>query len=222
MKTKTLLLTLFAGAFLCFSNASYAQYHSSGSSGSSGDGAWAQGTNVIGVGVGFGGGLDSYSYLGGWSTSASPGFMLSYEHGINEHWGIGLAVTYATSSLTGPTETDYNLTTGVPFTYVDSWKFTATGIIIRGAYHFTVNSKFDPYVGLGLGYFDFSAKYTDNDPNDALNPYYVEPSVSLGGAAFTAFVGARYYVASSVGIWAELGYTGYAGNLINLGLNFKF
>src|SRR5271170_4008031 len=98
MKTKTLFLTLLAGVFLCFSNASYAQYHSSG--GGSGDDAWGQGNSVLSLGIGFGGGLSSYSYLGGWSTSASPGYMISFDHAINQNWGLGGAITYATSTLT--------------------------------------------------------------------------------------------------------------------------
>jgi hypothetical protein len=225
MKTKTLFLILFAGASLGFSNVSYAQFHneshsSGGGSGSSGDDAFGQGVNIINAGIGFGGGLSSYSYLGGWSTSASPGYMLSFEHGLNDHWGLGLAFTYATSSLTSPTETDYSPTTGLPFTYTEGWKFTAIGIVVRGVYHFATSSKFDPYVGIGLGYFDFSSKYTNNDPN--ASTAYAVTAPSLGGVAFSGFLGARYYFSSSIGVWAELGYTGYAGNLLNLGLNFKF
>lgn len=188
-----------------------------------GGGSGMEGKNMVDLGVGFGGGLSTYAVSGtGYSTSGGIGYMGKFEHMLTGNIGIGLAITYASTSETS-TGTDYSQTTGAPFTYTEGWKFSALGFIVRGAYHFTVNDNFDPYVGIGLGYYSFTATYTNTDPNNANNPYYVAPTVTgLGGFAYSVFVGAHYYFASSIGAFLELGFSGYAGNLVNVGLALKF
>lgn len=232
MKTKTLFLSLLAGAFLCFSNASYAQYHSSG--GGSGDGAWDQGASAINLGIGFlGNGAGNVA--SGASASVAPAFELSYERGLNEHWGIGLNITYqsasATSSYSG---IDYNYATFQQFTYTTTDKYSVSllNFDIRGAYHFSAGAKFDPYIGLALGYCDASAtdNTTSTDPNIASS----SSTGSITGVEFGLFVGGRYYFSDHIGAWAELQYTdasfsygGYstsinAADILNLGITFKF
>lgn len=221
MKTKTLLLSLFAGAFLCFSNASYAQYHSSGGGGGSSDGI--SGQNMAGVGVGFGGGFGGLS-VGGYGVSSSPNYTLYFDHAINNNWAIGAQLGYQTVTWTDNFTDDYFNTQGnlVEGNYTESWKWTLISFMVRGTYHFTVsNPKFDPYAGIGLGYNSISSSYSNNDPAYG-TAFFTEPTYTYSGVAYGIFVGAHYYFSSSIGLWGQLGYSGYASSFITVGLAFKF
>lgn len=211
MKTKILLFSLFAGAFLCFSNTSYAQHSSDG----------INGQNMIDVGIGFGGGLASYSFVAGGTGSVTPEIVGRFDHGISANWTIGGMIAYQSYSYSDAFQ-DYN-SNYVLNNYTEKWSFTAISVLVRGAYHFTVsNSKFDPYVGIGLGYNSFSSTYTNTDPNYGTAGYgFATPTYNLGGVAYAAFVGARYYFSDHIGAWGELGYAGWAGDLLNLGITFK-
>jgi hypothetical protein len=234
MKTKTLFLSLFAGAFLCSSNASYAQYHSSG--GGSGDGAWAQGTMAINVGVGFiGNGLGNVEGAG-YTQSVSPAFELSFERGLNDHFGIGVGISYQSATATDTyTTQDFNYVTYQIENYSTTDKYTLSllSFNVRGAYHFSAGAKFDPYIALALGYCTASAteSETSTDPNAV--------STSSGGGSITGLEygvigGARYFFTDHIGAWLELQYLaasfsvdGYsttinASNVLNLGISFKF
>ncbi len=139
MKTKTLFLTLFAGAILALSpSTTKAQ-------------SYQVGTNVINVGVGFG-----YAFNYGTGASATPVINASYEHGIVPlgpgFVGIGIGVGYQGSS--------YTYSDGFGDTWTDKW--TATSFGVRGLYHLTLaNEKFDLYGGIQLTYvhFGFSHSY---------------------------------------------------------------
>jgi hypothetical protein len=232
MKTKTLFLSLLAGAFLCFSNASYAQYHSGGSG--SGDGAFDEGSNVFGVGVGFVGGINSYfTTLQGlevsgsgysYSNSATPGIRLDWEHGKSEHIGYGIIFDYqggsSKATYTEQVYTGYNPVTFQPeytnTTYTDTWSLTWITIAAQVAYHFTASKNFDPYVGATLGYVLATASYsTTNTGGLAL-------SASAAGVALGVHAGARYLFSDHIGAFAELAYcTNEGENYVNLGLTFK-
>jgi len=236
MKTKTLFLSLLSGAFICFSSASYAQYHGGGS----GDGAFGQGSNDINVGVGFlGSGAATIATANG-TNSVGPAYELSYERGLTSNIGLGIFISdqSATSTYSSSYSDyvfNYNTFTYTPVTYTttDNYKVSLINIDIRGAYHFTVNSKFDPYLGIALGYCDASA--SDNQTSN--EPGFVNTggaSVSITGVEYGLFGGARYWFSDHIGAWLELQYThatftydGYSSsintsNVINLGISFKF
>jgi hypothetical protein len=241
MKTKTLFLTLFAGAFLCFSNASYGQYHSSSShsssssSSGSGDGAFDEGVNDIGVGVGFVGGISTYFNtlegfeVGGsgysFSNSSTPGIRLDWEHGKSEHIGYGVIFCYqggsSKSTYTQTNVTGYDPNTGFPIystaTYTDTWSLTWITIAAQVAYHFTASKNFDPYIGATLGYVLATASFsTTNSGSEGL-------SASAAGIALGAHAGARYLFSDHIGAFAELAYcTNEGENYVNLGISFKF
>jgi len=250
MKAKKVFLSLIAGALLCFSNVSYAQFqershHTSSSSSSkstsssssddessSGGGlAFGPGTNIISVGVGFGGGLGAYS-IPGYTTSSGVGFNASFEHALNEHWGIGLTFSYASSSLSSKTVTPYdsfgtgNNNAGQIYSYnsteTDKYTVSILGFTVRGYYHFATSAKFDPYVGIGLGYGKVTSSFTSTitPPIPGYTP--VEPGLSISAAMGGVFVGARYYFAGPIGIWAEVQWEGYVANIANVGLVCKF
>ena len=228
MKTKTLLLSLFAGAFLCFSNAAYAQYHSGGSSGS-GDAAFDEGTNVVSVGVGFVGGISGYFNtlegleIGGsgysFSESSTPGIRVDWEHGKNEHFGYGIIFDYQGGSLTSSYSdiSGYNSNfQPIYTTYSDKWSLTWITLAARVAYHFNVNKSFDPYIGATLGYVLATASYSSDNAGLGL-------SASAAGIALGIQAGARYYFSDHIGAFAELAYcTNEGANIVNVGIAFKF
>ncbi len=240
MKTKTFFLSLLAGVSLCFSNTLYAQYHhSGGSSGGSGDGAWDEGVNAINLGVGFIGSGIGDVVGSGYSQSVGPAFELSYEHALGEHWGIGVFISYQSATATNSFTTQDYVYDPTTFQYVimnytttDKYTLSLFNYDARGAYHFSAGPKFDPYVGIILGYCMASASdnETSNDPN---NVNTGGGSSSISGIEYGGYVGARYYFSNHIGVWLELQYShatftyqGYSSsintaNILNLGITFK-
>lgn len=239
MKTKSLFLTLLAGTFLCFSTASFAQYHhSSGSSGGSGDGAFDEGVNDIDVGVGFVGGeagyfstIESFSSGGSgdsYTKSVTPGIRIDWEHGKSEHIGYGLIFQYQSAKFTDTyTSQNYTITGydqfGDPIyaftntSYSDTYTVTLMTLAVQGAYHFTASKNFDPYVGVTLGYVIGSVTFSSTNSGG------LAFSGSAAGIALGAHAGARYLFSDHIGAFAELAYcTNYGENYVNLGLTFKF
>lgn len=226
MKAKTLLVSFLAGALVCFSNVTDAQYHSSGGGGGSSGNAFGDGTNIISVGVGFGGGLGSYS-IPGYTSSSGIGINASFEHALNEHFGLGLTISYSSSSLSYTQSgifdsINYNTGQFVQYgTETDKYTISVLGFTVRGYYHFATSAKFDPYVGIGLGYASVSSKFTQTLSPNMPGYSYEEPGISISGAAGGAFVGARYYFSDHIGVWLELQWEGYLANIANLGVAFK-
>jgi outer membrane protein W len=244
MKTKTLLLSLLAGAFLCFSNVSYAQYHHSGSSSSSsssgsGDNAFAQGNYDINVGVGFvGSGLGDV-VGSGVSQSVSPAYEFTIERALSDHISLGVGFAYQTataSSSTSYASEIINYTTGaitpVTYTTIDAYKVSLLNVTFRGAYHFSAGDKLDPYLGIQLGYCDATATddETSNDPSVGSS----SSSAGIAGVEYGLYGGARYFFTDHIGAWFELQYAratftynGYSSsinvsNILNLGITFKW
>jgi hypothetical protein len=236
MKKKTLFLGLVAGALLCFSNASYAQFHSeshsSSSSESSGGNAFDEGANIFDVGVGFAGGLSGATTLvsglaypgSSYSASSSPGFRITWDHGKNNHISYGLIFGYQSATFTdGYTESGisgFDPNTGFPIysteSYTDKYKLSLITFAARGAYHFGGGAKFDPYIGITIGYATASFSFSSTDPNS------IGGSVSGTGIALGAQVGANYYFSDHIGVFGELAFaTTYSENIVNLGLSIK-
>ena len=212
MKSRNTILSLAIITALFISTNSFAQQNS----GSDNPVTFAKGDNVFNLGVGIGG---AYSYWGD-GYSETPNFILSYENGTFGNVGpgtisLGGLVSYKGISYdwNGGGRNDYN--------YSEKWNYWIIGF--RSAYHwnFTTSSKFDPYVGLMLSYYVISHSFSSNDPyyNQPGNPgyyYYYNNYPSYLGLSL--FIGARYYLSSKIGLWAELGY-GYT--TLALGVNFK-
>jgi len=190
-----------------------------------GEGAYTQGTSSVSVGYGF---ISPFKTLFkisnafGASSGVTAKFTslgpvgLTYEYGISPKISAGIQVAYGTLKNV-QTEKD-GMGTGKD--YIVTQKMDQISAILRGNYHLGSSEKFDPYIGLGLGYGNFKYKSTSNDPSDtqADLAYY---NISVPGAlGITGQVGAKYYFSSSVGAYAELGYL--AGSFAQLGLTVKF
>jgi outer membrane protein W len=207
---------LFATAIMFAATATFAQ---------DGDGAFTKGSSTISLGYGFispyktvltaqnilfaGSGITSkYSSLG-------P-IALTYENGITDNISVGLSIGYATSK---------NVLTeanglGAGKNYDITKKLDQVGVVARGNYHFGSSAKFDPYIGLGLGYYSLKYKTTSNDPTDSPADLALLNIAVPGAFGFTGQVGAKYYFSSNIAAYAELGYL--VGSFAQIGVTAKF
>jgi outer membrane protein W len=181
------------------------------------DAAWSgKGAVVVNAGYGFGNIWKTLFKLSGGFTgskvTATGPIALGFEYGVSEKIGVGVQLGYGQVKSTS-TDAGGN-SNGGDLTSVES--LTSIQALIRGNYHFGSSEKFDPYIGLGLGYGNFKYKYSDNDPNYPDQSTFAIPSAF----GFSGALGARYYVASNVGIYAEIGYV--TGSIAQVGLNVKF
>ncbi|MEO6883964.1 MAG: hypothetical protein ABI199_08060 [Bacteroidia bacterium] len=209
MKKQIILLTAGLAAFgLLFSTSVKAQ-------------GFDKGTNVINLGVGFGG---EYTYFGA-GYSATPAISVSYEQGIWPNIGpgtISLGGLFAYKGISYSNNFQDWDGNGIwqNYTEKDSWTYYIIGL--RAAYHLkTKNDKFDPYAGLMIGYYHTSYSYTNTDPNYGHPGYYGYNTTAQSYSSYVTpsfFIGARYMF-SNFGIFGELGY-GYSN--LTLGLSYKW
>jgi outer membrane protein W len=89
--------------------------------------------------------------------------------------------------------------------------------LARVNYHFLTSDKFDPYVGIGVGYSLWSFTYSSNE--GSVLGISSGGGIAFPGIAFEGSVGCRYYVAPAFAIWAEVG---YGVDIVQLGVNVKF
>lgn len=168
--------------------------------------AYEQGKSTVTLGYGFGNiwktGFKALTGFGGGSTKSMGPFALTYEYGIAEKISIGLCVSGSTLKNT--------------YTDKSEEKLTQFGVVARGNYHFGSSEKFDPYLGLGLGYYNFKFTAKDASGNPDPDVIYAIP----GAFGYSAQLGAKYYFSSNIGAFAEVGYI--AGGFGQVGLAFKF
>jgi hypothetical protein len=132
------------------------------------------------------------------------GIGFNGERAIDKNWAAGGEISYSGF-------TDNISTIG----YSAKWKYTFIGVLAFGAYHFQIKDKpqYDPYLKAGLGYFHWSAKYSDSNGNYYENLYSAGYSSGIG---FTGAAGGRYFFKPSMAVRAQIGYPFYIG----IGLDF--
>jgi hypothetical protein len=153
------------------------------------NGGYAKGDKLLNVGVG----INSY-YSGGIPLGAS------FEVGITDDISVGGNVDYLS----------YKYKT------LGNFKFTALYFGARGSYHFNTllnidNEKVDLYGGVTLGYRVFSWK--DDYSGEGLKSSYGS------GLYLGILAGGKYYFASNIGAFAELGAIGSTN--ARIGVAFK-
>lgn len=179
--------------------------------------AWSgQGTVVVNAGYGFGNIWKTLfkltsGFTGSKVTATGP-VALGFEYGVAERIGVGVQLGYG-QVKSKATDAGANSNGG---DLITEESLTSIQALVRGNYHFGNSEKFDPYIGLGLGYGNFKYKYSDNDANYNNSGAFSVPSAF----GFSGALGARYYVASNIGIYAEIGYV--TGSIAQVGLNVKF
>ncbi len=168
-----------------------------------------KGANLVNVGIGFGA---AYSQTG-LSAKVAP-LSISYEHGINEKWGVGGFFGYYAGSLSQKFSA-FSSNGIVTATLTNDVSYFTVGL--RGLYHFKVTDKYDLYASTMLGYNAGSAKLSVDPPSAALGatlPFAVSSGVVVG-----AIVGGRYFFTERIGAFAELGY-GFAYATVGLSATF--
>jgi outer membrane protein W len=188
------------------------------------DAAYAKGSSSLSLGYGF---LSPYKTLFKLSSLFSSGSTsakfsatgpigLTYEYGVADKISFGGQVAYST--MKNVTTTVNGLGTGKD--YVATSKLDQLSVIVRGNYHMGSSAKFDPYVGLGLGYGNFKFTTTTNDPTDTPADLALFTINVPGAFGITGQLGAKYYFSSSIGAYAEIGYL--AGSFAQIGITAKF
>jgi Outer membrane protein beta-barrel domain len=151
-------------------------------------------TKLLDVGVGFG----SPFWGSGYKNSLPVNPRISFEKAVDEQISAGVSLAYSSSKY------DYK-SIGLNYAY----KLKGYYISGRGAWHFKVNEKIDPYAGASAGYVIVTLS-----DSDGLG------GVASSGFGYGIFGGARYYPKGKLGVNAELGYSSFA--FLSVGASFKF
>lgn len=190
---KKLTLALVAGAIALMPTMTKAQ-------------AFEEGKSQISLGYGFAN--TTQTLLSNYDQDLYPDLefkalgpiFLKYEFGASEKVGFGLNVAYAGAGIT------YD--DGVDRAAIDWW---GTSFNARVNRHFGSHDKFDPYIGVGMGYK--IAKWTFSDENNS------EDTGALIPLGFETTFGARYMFTQNIGLYSEVG---LAKGIFQIGLNSKF
>jgi len=140
-----------------------------------------------------------------YDVSSTGPYSLVYEYGISNRISAGIALGY--TSIKGVLKYQ---------SYRNDEKFVNYALLARGSYHFGKIKNFDPYVGIGAGYYKFN--YTSKDNSGSATP---GTGIKVPGAfGYSGLLGGRYYFIESLAAMAEVGYV--AGSYAQLGLTYKF
>jgi opacity protein-like surface antigen len=164
-----------------------------------------KGTVVVNAGYGIGSIWKQLFKLSGTKVSATGPLALGFEYGVSEKIGVGVQLSY--SKITGTTPIS---------SYISTETLTAFNALARANYHFAKSDKFDPYVGIGLGFGSFKYVYKDTDPAGNPTSTFGIP----GSFVFSGALGARYFFTNQIGVYTEVGYL--SGSVVQVGLVAKF
>lgn len=163
-------------------------------------------SNASAQGVGFQKGKTYVGPTVGFGIGGGLGFGASGDYGITDNISMGLDLGY-----TQFTEDFGGLgisTGGIELQY------TLFAALVAGSYHFTPGEAFDPFIKLGVGYFNWDAAYLVNGKEE--NGVFAAAYAS--GVGFTGQIGARYEVSPLVNLRATVGYPFYLAG----GVDFTF
>lgn len=118
------------------------------------------------------------------------------EYGINENFGAGLDLAY--SSFTQ----DFGIS--FPGASLPTIKYTLISALAFGTYHFSPGAKFDPYVKVGLGYFNWGVVY-EKDGKE-VDAFAGSSAAYASGIGYAGQLGARYHFSDGLSARASVGY----------------
>lgn len=169
------------------------------------------GSNVLGFGIGLGGGYNiGYS---GSDVTQTPAIGISWDHGMGQLgpgvWGLGGFLGYKSLSYES----------NVPYwNFRYDYRYTYLTIGARGTWHYNEwhgIPELDTYGGLMLAYRSVTFKNNTNYPDNWTGGHY---SWSGSGLGFSGILGGRYYFTDNIGVFLEAGF-GYSA--LQLGLAVK-
>ncbi len=179
--------------------------------------AFPEGSNSISVGYGgvtllgsISKNFDSYTDV---NYSGMGPIYFKYEHAMTDNLGLGVNVAYAQNEWSYKySDTDANNNS---VTYTETTSRSTYSILARLNYHIGSDDKFDPYLGIGLGYRDATWKYDTTNPDGTTN-------VDISGLmpfGMDLTLGMRYFFTENIGLYAEFG---AAKSVLQGGLAVKF
>jgi len=197
---KKLVLYLFSGAIVLMPSIMNAQ-------------AFEQGKSQISLGYGFANTTQTLiknsansndlfgdpEYLNSEFSALGPIFA-KFEHGVSEKIGFGVNIAYVNAG--------FNYTSDLGGDA--SMKWWNTSVNARVNRHFGSNDKFDPYIGLGMGYKFGKWKSEGDDTAEE-----IKALIPLG---FETTFGVRYMFTPNIGLFSEVG---LAKGIFQAGLNIK-
>tara|TARA_B100000683_G_C12490544_1_gene554414 strand:+ start:1952 stop:2551 length:600 start_codon:yes stop_codon:yes gene_type:complete len=198
---KKLVLSLFVGVITLMPSTTNAQ-------------AFEQGKSQISLGYGFSSITQAFIktlsnsndefgdplYLNPEFSALGPIFA-KFEYGVSEKIGFGVNIAYADAEI------NYTSDLGE----VASIKWWNTSVNARVNRHFGYHDKFDPYIGLGMGYK--FGKWTSEGDDDA------EEFKALIPLGFETTFGTRIMFTQNIGLYTEVG---LAKAFAQFGINAKF
>lgn len=172
--------------------------------------AFEEGTSSASIGYGFGNignnlnsrfqntVLNMYSYKknhDGYQFSYLGPLFLKYEYAISDKFGLGLNVSYLTSSAEF-TSTDFNTNE----VFNNSINRTGYNIMMRFNWHFGDHDMIDPYFGLAGGYR--SNNWSSDFEDQGLGEVNISKQIPVG---IEATFGTRFLFTDNVGAYVEIG-----------------
>ncbi|MDQ3100943.1 MAG: hypothetical protein M3R08_06125 [Bacteroidota bacterium] len=176
-----------------------------------------EGSNSVSIGYGFVtllGALNStFSEYSDVKTSGLGPIYFKYERALSDNIGLGLNVAYAVN------EWSYRFpsvdTAGNPVLYTETTRRSTYSVLARFNYHIGSSDKFDPYIGMGLGYRNATWTFDTDNPGGG-SGVNISNLFPLG---FEMTFGARYFFTDNIGAYLEVG---AAKSVLQAGLSVKF
>jgi hypothetical protein len=185
------------------------------------DNSFGEGTRVLSIGLGFGGGNYYKSGAGfGHSYGRSPLFTLGYEYGLPMRVGPGyIGVGPWVSYQNVFSQYDNLYYNGGKYYYKHNWNLIT--VAAKGAYHFDFlnGERFELFAGPIIGARINSYSYTSNSP-DPEKDYYKLNQKSIDPVA-GLFIGGRWNFSNHTGLFAETG-GGTGLSFATIGIHFRF
>jgi opacity protein-like surface antigen len=161
--------------------------------------AFEEGTSSASIGYGFvnfgNAVLSTYESQDGYQFSSLGPLFLKYEYAISDKFGLGLNVSYLTSTADF-TSTDFSTNE----VFNNSINRTGYNIMLRFNWHFGDHDMIDPYFGLAGGYR--SNNWSSDFEDQSLGELDINTLIPVG---IEATFGTRFLFTDNIGAYVEIG-----------------
>ncbi len=150
----------------------------------------------------------------GFDLYGSGPWYARFEYGFSRKFSAELGVTYINNKAIW-TRMQIDPLTGAKLPYEYGVSVNNISAIARVNYHIYIDTRWDWYIGGGLGYDYYGAKdFTKYAPDTAYKAYFTKPAP----VTFEAAMGARYFFLSRTAWYIE---AGYGKTYVNTGVVVK-
>jgi outer membrane protein W len=129
---------------------------------------------------------------------AGVGYGVGAEYAIHDNWNVGVDLSY----------TNFKQDLNVGFGYSYTTTYTLFGALAGVSYHLWSKQAFDPFVKIGVGYFNWGVSVKDQNgvelaSTSSLSLAYTS-GIGVGGQ-----LGARYHFTDNISARASVGWPFY-------------